>query len=144
MILVRKGLIYFVFFAMVGVLLGAGIYGYMIVGRIPAYTPEDAKFLSEGYLFVSLVAALVIFLLFVVLIARSIRLDRELDKIIELNRFQNFSPESSMRELGPLGAKITARPPGCSTRTISAQAARSSCTCSITSWLSTRSNQPSG
>ena len=59
-------------------------------------------------MFVAVAVTLLLFLVFLWVAIRSLRLDREMDKVIELNRFQDFSPEMSMRKLGPLGKKITA------------------------------------
>lgn len=107
MILVRRGLFFVLAVLVCLAALGAGVLGYVSVQTTAAGTAEHARFVAERFLFISLAAAVFFCLVFLFIVLRSIRIDRELDKIIELNRFQDFSPEKSMKRLGLIGRKIT-------------------------------------
>ena len=108
MILVRRGLYYLLVIVVCLGIAGAGVLGYVSIMTAGADTADHVRFVAERYLFIAIAAALLVFLVFLWVVIRSLRLDRELDKIIELNRFQDFSPEMSMKKLGPIGKKITA------------------------------------
>lgn len=107
MILIKRFL--FILFAILvcGPLIAAGFYGYSLLDNAGGYTAEELKYYSEQFLFFSLVLAGALFLLFIGVFIKAIRLDRQLDKIIELNKYQDFSPKQSFENMGPLGEKLT-------------------------------------
>ncbi len=108
MILVRRWLYYTLGAVVCLGVLGAGVLGYYSVQTVAAGSAEYARFVAERFLFTTLTAAVILCIIFVYIALRSLSIDRELDKIIELNRFQDFSPEKSMNKLGIIGKKITA------------------------------------
>jgi signal transduction histidine kinase len=77
-----------------------------MIGRSASLSPEELKIRSETVLFLSIVFAVVILLVFGLILLRSRNISRELDKISEMTRYGNFSFEESLRRIGPLGAKI--------------------------------------
>lgn len=107
MILFRKIVILLLFTTVCLVLIAFGIYGYRMVLEAQSMEQAALKYNAERFLFISLVAAAAVFLLAAVAFYRGIRVDKELDKIIELNRYQDFSPKRNMEKLGMLGDKIT-------------------------------------
>ncbi|MBN2050574.1 MAG: PAS domain-containing protein [Spirochaetales bacterium] len=108
MILVRRILYWFLAGLVSLGIAGAGVLGYILIKTAAADSAEHAGYMAEKYLFISLTAALLFLVVFITIVIRSVYLDREMDKIIELNRFQDFSPERSMKKLGIIGKKITA------------------------------------
>lgn len=108
MILVRRWVYIFLAAVVCLGILGSGILGYISIHTAAAGSAEHGRFVAEEFLFISAVAAVLLLLVFIIIIIRSIRINRELDKVIELNRFQDFSPEKSMKKLGSLGERITA------------------------------------
>ncbi len=107
MILFRKIFIILLFGAVCLLLIGSGIYGYQLLLEAPSMEQAALKYNAERFLFISLVSAAAVFLLAAFAFYRGIRVDKELDKIIELNRYQDFSPKRNMEKLGMLGDKIT-------------------------------------
>jgi transcriptional regulator with PAS, ATPase and Fis domain len=90
-----------------GCLLGIGIYGYVLVTHSAGYSQKEAVFFAERLLFLSIIfTAGHLFLVFGIIV-NSIRVDKELDKIIQLNKYQDFSPKRNMEKLGKLGERIT-------------------------------------
>lgn len=104
-------------------IVAVGVYGYVALGG--GATGQDAgqnggeatgqqagqepalKTIGERILYISITGAAVILLVFIIVAWRTMSLYRELDKIIELNKRGDFSPEVSMRKLGSIGEKIT-------------------------------------
>ncbi|HUX13823.1 MAG TPA: PAS domain-containing protein [Spirochaetia bacterium] len=89
-----------------------GIYGYhlIVTTAIPAATPDLAAILktdAESILFAAIVAATVIALILLAILSRSLYLSRELDKIVEMSRYRDFSPEVSLKRLGRIGDRLS-------------------------------------
>ena len=106
MILVKRGAAIFLYVLFSASIVAIGIYAYLALGNTPdMYTELKAK--SETILFIALAGAAIILVTFIVVAWRTTSLYRELDKIIELNKRGDFSPELSMNRLGPIGKRIT-------------------------------------
>jgi PAS domain-containing protein len=89
----------------VAMIVGVGIVGYRTVD---ADIPADAiKERAELILYLAVASAVVLLLSVTIVAARTRHLGRELDKMVALNRFGDFSPELSMKKLGSIGEKIT-------------------------------------
>ena len=84
-----------------------GIYAYLELGGEPPETRLELKAKAESILYISLTGAVVILIAFITVSWRTLSLYRELDKLIELNKREDFSPELSMKKLGPIGERIT-------------------------------------
>jgi PAS domain-containing protein len=106
LIQIRRTLILFLLLLCCGAVLFFGIRDYLMIGRSASLSPEELKIRSETILFLSIIFSVVILLLFGWILLRSRNISRELDKIIEMTRYGNFSFEESLRRIGPLGDKI--------------------------------------
>lgn len=107
MILVKRGTALFFYLLFTFGIISVGIYAYIALGGgTPGQDPE-LKTAAESILFISLAGAAVILTAFLIVIRRTVSLFRELDKMIELNKRGDFSPELSMKKLGSIGERIT-------------------------------------
>ena len=94
-------------------ILFVGVYGYHLIasGFGSSTTPQvasAAKTTAETVLFSAVVITCVVVLALAAILARSLYLTRELDKIAQMSRHQDFSPEASLRKLGPIGDRLNA------------------------------------
>jgi signal transduction histidine kinase len=103
---IRRTLIVVFLLLCCGAVLFFGIRDYLMLGRSASLSPDDLKIRSETVLFLSIVFSVVILLVFGLILLRSRNISREMDKIIEMTRYGNFSFEESLRRIGPLGDKI--------------------------------------
>ncbi len=90
-----------------------GIYAYhLVVASIPAASGSDAasaaKTIAESVLFSAIVVATLIILAVAAIVGRSLFLTRELDKIVGMSRYHDFSPEASLKKLGAIGDRLSA------------------------------------
>ena len=83
-----------------------GLYGYSIKGLGNVLTPADRKYFAETILFMTIASAVLCVGTIFMLYRRSRRIIRELDKLIDLNRFKQYSPQESLRKMGVLGERI--------------------------------------
>jgi PAS domain-containing protein len=100
MILIKRGTAIFLYFLFTAVIIAIGIYAYVELGG-------ESKAKAETILYISISGAAVILVAFIVVSGRTLSLYRELDKMIELNKSRDFSPELSMKKLGSIGERIT-------------------------------------
>jgi transcriptional regulator with PAS, ATPase and Fis domain len=107
MFLVKRNRFFLLSFLVACSLLGMGIYGYSLVSHSSAYSNEEATLFAEKILFLSIVLTTGYLAFTTGILVKSIRIDKEMDKIIQLNKYQDFSPKKSMEKLGALGEKIT-------------------------------------
>lgn len=124
MILLQKGgAIAFITAVVVGILV-LGISGYASILSVAAAGTAGhagaggaagvggpagaaaAKNAAETFFYIAVVLVVVVAIMAAGVLGRSVRVTRELDKLIGLNRFQNYSPEASLRKLGPLGERF--------------------------------------
>lgn len=89
-----------------GLLLAGGIYGYLAAQTDRLAAPDGGRFFGETLLFVSIVSTLSVSAVFLLVFRRSVRVFRELDKLVELTRLGHRSPEESLRRMGPLGERL--------------------------------------
>ncbi|MAG13668.1 MAG: hypothetical protein CMN78_03625 [Spirochaetales bacterium] len=102
----RKTALVFFFLFSVSIL-ALGIYGYYAILRSGEEGSSAIEIKAENLLYMSVVCASVIIIAFLLLVGRTVYVSRELDKLIEINKYGDFSPELSMRRLGKIGEKIT-------------------------------------
>jgi len=107
MVIVKRKWLVILLVCLLTAVLGLGITGYIYVGFACQAESGVAKILAERLLFFSIVLSLLLGLASIFLVLRGTRHTREIDKVIELNKTQEFSPERSLRKLGILGEKIT-------------------------------------
>lgn len=107
MILIKRVLFLLVAALTIASLLFLGVYGYSEYRGSGDWSVDELRLFSEQFLFIAIVLSCALLILFGIAFYSSIRLDKQLDKIIELNRVQDFSPERSMEKLGSMGKKIT-------------------------------------
>jgi PAS domain-containing protein len=97
-------------FVFVAVCLASVLYlaiqGYLTAARGQGISSAQAKREAETLLFVGIVAAGSILLVFAAVALKSFSVSRELDRLISLARAGSYSYEESLRRLGPLGDKI--------------------------------------
>ena len=105
MILIPRWLAVVYVILVLAAVLGLGLLGYNSFGA--NQPPSESKALAERMLFFSVLAAIALLLVVLFLFARTANISRELDKMVELNRYGDFSPEVSMKKLGSIGEKIT-------------------------------------
>jgi len=103
---IRRTLILLLLLLCCGAVLFFGIRDYLVIAGSASLSQEELKIRSETVLFLSIVASVVIALLFALILLRSRNISRELDKITGMTRYGNFSLEESLRRIGPLGDKI--------------------------------------
>ncbi|MCF7928346.1 MAG: PAS domain-containing protein [Spirochaetales bacterium] len=108
----RKILILFLLVA-VSATAGLGIAGYQVMmdsgagtkdSEIIEYPSEKVK--AERHLFSALIAVVALLIIFLLIILRSVRINNLLDRIIDQNRENYFSPDYAVKTLGRLGEKI--------------------------------------
>jgi len=83
-----------------------GIRDYVLIGGSAELASAEIKLRAESVLYLSIVFSLFQLLVFGVVLLRSRKIFRELDKISDMTRYGNFSIANSLRRLGPLGEKI--------------------------------------
>ena len=106
MILMPKGIALTFFLLFTIFLLALGIYGYTTIAGSGENSASEIKAKSERMLFISVIAVSTVLTVFIALVGGTIRVTRELDKIIEANKYGDFSPELSMKKLGRIGERI--------------------------------------
>ena len=107
MILLKRGTAIFLYFLFTLAIVATGIYGYLEIGDRSTNGSLELKAKAESILYISLSGAAVILVAFMVVVGRTMSLYRELDKMIELNKLSDFSPDLSMKKLGSIGERIT-------------------------------------
>ncbi len=106
MILIKKALFYLAFFltCTLLILLGAANYLTMSGGGVSGVL--QVKYQAENAVFISIVAVLVVAVLYLIMGRRNIQVFRELDKISQLSRQGRYYSGDYMRRLGELGERI--------------------------------------
>ena len=83
-----------------------GLVGYQALSK-GGPSQESNRIEAEQFLYVALVCFSILLLAFFFLVGRSRSITKKLDRLIELSKIGDFSPELSMRTLGSIGEKIT-------------------------------------
>ena len=92
-------------FAAIAAILALSVGGYLIInGSIDSGTEKSR---AESVLFAGIVISTLMLLALVVVAGRTRRISRELDRMIAVNRYGEFSPEMSLKRFGRIGEKIT-------------------------------------
>jgi len=107
MILVKRSIAVTVYILFTAFIIAIGVYAYAELSRETPGTPAEIKAKAESVLYIALVGAAALLITFSVAAARTLSVYREMDKLIELNKRGDFSPELSMKKLGPIGERIT-------------------------------------
>ena len=106
MILIRRNIAISFFFLFTLSIAAMGVYGYRTMAGGGDASPEG-KAEAERFLYIAIIGVSVIAVTFLFTAGRTLSLYRELDKMIELNKRGDFSPELSMKKLGSIGERIT-------------------------------------
>jgi hypothetical protein len=106
MLLVKKIHLYVIFFIVFLIILGFGINGYLVFSRLEPGPGLSAKFQAENFIYLIILATLILICLLIYLQLRSRNVFKELDKIIELSKVGSYSVGDHSRKLGDLGRKI--------------------------------------
>ena len=101
----KKAQILLLFFS-IAFTLSLGIAGYLLMLKAPAVSAEEAKWNAELLLYLSLLFSLLIGTLNGYIFIRNRNILKELDKIIEMSTYNNFSPVQSLERLSTIGEKI--------------------------------------
>ena len=107
MILLKRGTAIFLYLLFTAAIVAIGVYGYLEIGDESSNGNRELKAKAETILYISLSGAAALLVAFIVIAGRTLSLFRELDKMIELNKVGDFSPELSMKKLGSIGERIT-------------------------------------
>ncbi len=86
--------------------LSLGIVGYIVVQKVPSAAEEEGKLYAELLLYLSILFAVLLAALYIFIFIRNKNILKELDKIIEMSAYNNFSPVQSLRRLAAIGEKI--------------------------------------
>lgn len=113
MILIKRVVLLVFGILVTAAVLFVGVYAYQLISvGIPTAAGSGAdsaaKTIGETILFASIVIASVIVLALAAILGRSLYLTRELDKIVGMSRYRDFSPEASLKKLGPIGDRLSA------------------------------------
>jgi len=106
MILVKRRTLILMTVCFALAVLGVAVAGWYIAMEARGVSPERAKFLAERLLFAGIVLALALGAYGISVAANSLRFTRSLDRLVRLSRSESFSPDSSLRELGPVGERL--------------------------------------
>ncbi len=85
---------------------GIGVFAYTSMTGSVELDRTELENRAEEILFASLVAAAILVAVVAATAGRTLYVSRELDKLIELSRIGDFSPETSVRKLGRIGEQI--------------------------------------
>lgn len=106
MILVkRRTLIIMTSFFVLSVL-AVSFGGWYLAMQSGSMDAARVKFLAEQLFFAGLVLALALGAYGIVLTVSSLRFIRALDRLVRMSRSDSFSPDSSLRTLGPVGERL--------------------------------------
>lgn len=107
MIIISKRDILLLGLITVATVLVLGIIGYRFFLHPESVSRLGFKLTGERFLFIAIVVATLIALLYGTTLVRSRSVSRELEKMIELTGSEEYKPEISLRKLGPLGRQIS-------------------------------------
>ncbi len=85
---------------------GIGVFAYDSILDSGGVDRDERENRAEEVLFVSLVVFAALIVIVFAAAGRTLYVSRELDKLIELSRLGDFSPEASVRKLGRIGEQI--------------------------------------
>jgi hypothetical protein len=106
MLLIKKWYFTFTLILCCGMVLLLGITGYSAVNSKAVYSPGQVKFHAENCIFISILAVIVVMVLFFIAGRRSTNVLRELDKVRELSRLGKYYTSDYLKKLGSLGERI--------------------------------------
>lgn len=88
------------------IILGLGIFGYQVIRTSSGPEPGKAQQEAETLLYLSFTGTALALLIGITTYRKSRNLEKEMDKLINLNRFNDFSPSQRMQKMGPFGEKV--------------------------------------
>ncbi len=86
--------------------LALGSIGYIYIGNSPGFAWSEAKKYSEIVLFLSIIFSILLAAVSAAVFLRNKNILKELDKVVEMSLYSNFSPVESLRKLSLIGEKI--------------------------------------
>ena len=106
MILVKKSHLYFTFLLTCALLILIGVADFIPINRSIIPEVMQSKYRAENTFFLSIVAVIVVAVLYFILSRKSLQVFRELDKASQLSRQGRYYSEDYMHRLGGLGERI--------------------------------------
>jgi len=106
MIIIKKSYIYFIFITTMVLFILLGILSYRQFIQLDPSNPISLKYFAEQFLYLTMIALLVIIFTFWVTFAKGKQILNLLDKLIELSKQGKYSPEDYLKKLDVLGQKI--------------------------------------
>ncbi len=106
MIIIKKSLLYLLAAITLIVVILLGVLSYWEFFKIDANDALTLKYCSEHFLFMTLLALLLLITVFSMILLRSRSILNELDKLIELSKQGSASPDDYLKRLDILGEKI--------------------------------------
>jgi hypothetical protein len=93
-------------FLSVACILALGIISFIYLGDSGQFPPDEAKRYSEIVLYLSILFCILLTASYVFVFLRNRNILRELDKIVKMSLYNNFSPVDSLKKLSTIGEKI--------------------------------------
>jgi hypothetical protein len=106
MILIKKSHLYLTFILTCTLLMLLGIIDFIPMSRSLVPEAMQAKYHAENIFFISIISVIVVAVVYFVLMRKSVRVFRELDKVTQLSRQGRYFSEDYMHRLGGLGERI--------------------------------------
>ena len=107
MLLIRRVFLIFVLILVAGSLVFTAAFSYSMISNAGSFSAMDLKFRAEQVLFTLIILTVIIILLFLFMIFRSLRFDRELDRLIRQNQLNPSATEAGLQKLGKPGLKLS-------------------------------------
>ena len=106
MILVPRFVAIILFLLLSASIVGLGLFGYRAVQSGGSVPEETVQVEAEELLYAAILCFVVVVFCFLGLAGRTRHIGRELDKMVEMSKVGEFTPELSMRKLGAIGRKV--------------------------------------
>lgn len=107
MILISRRNLVVIFLVTLATVLGLGFLGYHFFLHPELFSRLGTKLSAERFLFISIVVASFLALLYGFALVKSRNVRRELDKMISLSGSDDYNPDISLRKLGGFGRQLS-------------------------------------
>ncbi len=106
MVLIKKAFFYLTFFLTCSLLILLGVENYLTMSGGGVAGVLQVKYQAENAVFISIIAVLIVAVLYLIMGRKNVQVFRELDKISQLSRQGRYYSGDYMRRLGKLGERI--------------------------------------
>ncbi len=106
MVIIKKNILTFIAFISILFILILGIISFLIINTYDISSSESRKFFSEIIIYISILLSIIVFLFFFFINLRSIKVLKELDKIISITKYGKSDIGKNLDKINPLGEKI--------------------------------------